>query len=56
MMPEVATFHIIDPRTLKVLVSLTSSHPLTISTVVEGVLSNLRILHINLRLPASNDI
>jgi len=51
MMPEVATFHINDPLTLRVLGSPASSHPLTISAIVEGVRSNLGTLHIDLRLP-----
>ncbi|KAF2271291.1 uncharacterized protein EI97DRAFT_505084 [Westerdykella ornata] len=51
IMPEVATFHINDPLTLRVLGSQATSHPLTISAVVDGVQSNLRTLHINLRLP-----
>lgn len=50
MMPEVATFHITDPLTLKVLGSQASSHSLTISAVIEGVQLNLRTLSINLRL------
>jgi hypothetical protein len=51
IMPKVATFHIVDTPTLKVLGSQASSHPLIISAVVKGVQSNLRTLHINLRLP-----